>query len=106
MQEQIGTQVQKVQTVVPGEGSAPDVSGDSVVRPNVRDSASPVVVNEYTELKRLIKQKGLQEKQPGYYTYKILLKIGLLVVGLVFLLVVNNFWLQLLNATYLGFVLT
>lgn len=60
----------------------------------------------YAELKRLLKQRGLLDKQPVYYTYKILLIMSLLALGLVFLLVVNNFWLQLFNTIYLAFVFT
>ena len=61
------------------------------------------VVNEYAVLKQLIKQKGLLEKQPGYYTYKILSSLALLGVGIVFLLLVRTFWLQLLDAVFLAF---
>ncbi len=59
--------------------------------------------NEYAVLKQLIKQKGLLEKQPKYYTYKILSSLALLCVGVVFLLLVRTFWLQLLDAVFLAF---
>ena len=58
----------------------------------------------YAELKRLMMQKGLLNKQPVYYTCKLLFTLGLLVLGLAFLLVVNSFWLQLLDTVYLAFV--
>ncbi len=106
MQEQRGIQIQKAQTVESGERSALDTPDYSVMSPAIRDSAPPVFANEYAELKRLMKQKGLLKKQPIYYTCKILLTMGLLAVSLVFLFVVNNFWLQILNAAYLGFVFT
>jgi fatty acid desaturase len=54
-------------------------------------------------LKQLIKQQGLLEKQPKYYTYKILFSLFLLGGGIEFLLLVNNFWLQLLDAIFLAF---
>ena len=104
MQEQADIQAQQIQTVELGDGSVSGSTVDSFMRPNVRDIATRVF--EYAELKYRIKQRGLLEKQPAYYTYKILLTVGLLAVSLVLLLVVNNFWFQLLNATYLGFVLT
>jgi fatty acid desaturase len=63
-------------------------------------------MNEYAELKRVIKQQGLLDKQPAYYTYKILLTLGMLALSLTFLLVTANLWLQLLNAVYLAFVFT
>jgi len=60
--------------------------------------------NEFAELKRLIKKQGLLDKQPVYYSFRILLIMGLLTVGLVFLLTVHIGWLQLLDAVYLAFV--
>jgi fatty acid desaturase len=65
-----------------------------------------IITNEYIELKRLIKQKGLLDKQPVYALLKMLLALGLLAVGLVLLVVIANPWLQLLNAAYLAFVFT
>ena len=61
------------------------------------------ITSDYAALKRLIKQKGLLEKQPAYYTYKILCSLGLLAVGIVFLLLVHIFWLQVLDAVFLAF---
>ncbi|MDQ2716623.1 MAG: acyl-CoA desaturase [Chloroflexota bacterium] len=61
-------------------------------------------INEYAELKRLVKKDGLLEKQPAYYTTRIIIVAGLVALGIVILLTVNNFWLQLLNAVYLAFV--
>ncbi len=60
--------------------------------------------NQYAELKRLIKQKGLLEQQPGYFAGKIILTFGLLAVSLTILVISDNFWIQLLNAAYLAFV--
>jgi len=65
-----------------------------------------VVKNDYAELKGLMKQNGLLEKQPVYYSYRIALLFCLLAAGVIFLLLVNNFWLQLVNAAYLAFVFT
>ena len=62
--------------------------------------------NDYAELKRIIKKNGLLEKQPLYYTYKITLTLSMLVASVIFFLLVNNFWLQLLNAVFLAFVAT
>jgi len=61
---------------------------------------------EYVELKRMIKEAGLLEKQPFYYAGQIGLLLILLMVSLVVLLVVKPFWIQLLNAVYLAFVTT
>lgn len=55
-------------------------------------------VNDYVELKKLIKRDGLLDKQPVYYTYKIFTTLGLLALSVVFLFVVHNFWFQIGNA--------
>jgi fatty acid desaturase len=62
--------------------------------------------NEYAELKQLIKKRGLLDKQPIYYTFRIALLLGLFLLGLVFFLTVHNGWLQLVDAVYLAFVYT
>ena len=62
--------------------------------------------NEYAELKQLVKQAGLLDKQPVYYTYKILLTLALLAAGLSILVVVDNLWLQLFNAAFFAVVFT
>jgi fatty acid desaturase len=67
-------------------------------------SQQPVAANEYAQLKQIIKQQGLLDKQPSYYISKMIFTVGLLAVGVVFFLVVNNFWLQLLDAVFLAFV--
>ena len=55
-------------------------------------------VNDYVELKKLIKKDGLLNKQPVYYTYKIIATIGLLALSVVLLFTVHNFWFQIFNA--------
>jgi len=62
--------------------------------------------SEYAELKQLIKKRGLLNKQPVYYTFRIALLLGLFLLGLVFFLTVHNGWLQLLDAVYMAFVFT
>ena len=62
--------------------------------------------NYYAELKQILKKKGFLERQPVYYTWRVALLTVLLVAGMAFLFVVNNFWLQILNAVYLAFVFT
>jgi fatty acid desaturase len=60
-------------------------------------------VNEYAELKQRIKQKGLLEQQPVYYTYKILFTLGLMALSLSCLVIFNHSWFQLLNAVFFAF---
>jgi len=78
---------------------------DAMPRTNAIHSA-PQAAREYAELKNLMKQNGLLEKQPVYYTLKIVLLLGLLAISVAFLLLVHIFWLQLLNAVFLAFITT
>jgi fatty acid desaturase len=61
---------------------------------------------DYADLKRLVVERGLLEKQPGYYAANTLIRLGLLAASLAFLILVDNFWLQLLNAVFLAFAFT
>jgi fatty acid desaturase len=62
--------------------------------------------NEYAELKWLLAQQGLFDKQPFYYTCKILQMLSCLGLALVILMTTHLLWLQLLNAMFLAFVFT
>jgi hypothetical protein len=46
--------------------------------------------NHYAELKRLMKENRLLDRQPAYYAGKSALTIGLLAVSLTLLLVLNS----------------
>ena len=60
--------------------------------------------NPYADLKRLVKENGLLDRQPAYFGGKIALNLCLLAVGLALLPILDNTWLQLANAVYLAFV--
>ena len=77
-----------------------------ILSPSIWGSASKSSGGSYAELKQRIKSKGLLEKQPIYYIYRIALLFGSLVVGISVLLFVHVFWVQLLNAVYLAIVST
>ncbi len=79
----------------PGENPAP---------PLLKESAPRSLPNQYAELKRLIKQRGVLDQQPAYYAAKTALTLGLLAVSLALLFVLGDTWFQLLNAVYLAFV--
>jgi len=75
------------------------------VSDQVLESQPAVPDNQsYAALKKLIIEKGLLEKQPGFLTYKIVFTAVLLVASLVILLVTDKIWIQLLNAVFLAFV--
>ncbi|HEY0753470.1 MAG TPA: acyl-CoA desaturase [Ktedonobacteraceae bacterium] len=65
-------------------------------------SAPVKQINDYVELKKRIKQEGLLNKQPVYYTYKLISIIGMLALSVTLLLVVHNFWFQLANAVLMA----
>jgi fatty acid desaturase len=88
----------------PEKLSSADEPGESLAPPLAKGSAPRSRTNQYAALKRLIKQNGLLDRQPAYYTSKISLTLGLLAVSLTLLLILDNPWLQLLNAAYLAFV--
>jgi fatty acid desaturase len=79
---------------------------NELANPSLTRSSPDESTGNFAELKQLLKKKGLLDKQPVYYTCRIALLFGLLVLGVVFLLEVHVFWLQLLNAVYLAFVFT
>ncbi len=83
----------------------PDVlPAKEVIYPTGMASVMKPPTSHYAELKRLMKDRGLLEKQPAYYTWRIVLLLALLAVGIIFLVVVRVLWLQLLDAVYLAFV--
>lgn len=71
-----------------------------------RSTSSSQDKNDYSALKQLMKQKGLLEKQPLYYSLRIALLAAMLIAGVAFLLLVHVFWLQMLDAVYLAIVFT
>ena len=60
--------------------------------------------SDYAELRRIVREQGLLEKQPLYYIGKFLLVLALLAGGLTFLVLVDNLWLRLVDAAFLAFV--
>ena len=61
---------------------------------------------QYAELRRLVRQQGLLDRQPLYYSIKIPLTVAMVAASIAFLVMVDSFWLQLLNAAFLGVVFT
>ena len=61
-------------------------------------------INEYAEVRELVKQAGLMDKQPIYYTYKIATTAILLAISISILVLVENMWVQYANAAFLALV--
>ncbi len=62
--------------------------------------------NQYVELKRLVKERGLFEKQPLFFTVNTLFVLSLLAASVAVLVLVDALWIQLLNAAFLAFTST
>ena len=62
--------------------------------------------HEYAELRDLLAQQGLFDRQPIYYTGKALQNLSFLVVAVGILVTTTLFWVQMLNAAFLAFVFT
>src|SRR5437763_14993388 len=101
MQDQLRSLAQKVGIVEPRVQSIPGTSGAALIYPG--SNAPRAFANEYAELKQLIKQRGLLDLQPDYYTYKLLFTVSLLVGSVILLLVVHHLRLQLLHALFIAF---
>lgn len=90
--------------MTPHTPSSADALGEDPTNSLLQGSAPHLRNNQYAQLKRLIKDNGLLDKQTGYYAGKITLTLGLLALNLTFLLILDTLWLQLLNAAFLAFV--
>lgn len=61
-------------------------------------------IDEFRSLQSLVNQRGLLEKQPGYYARKILFNLALLAFALFLVKTLHRPWATLLNAAFLAFV--
>jgi fatty acid desaturase len=62
--------------------------------------------SDYAELSRRVRDAGLLDRRPAYYTAKITLTIGLFVAGWVCFALIGASWWQLVTAAFLGVVFT
>ncbi len=71
-------------------------------------ATNPAVLQQqdYAELKRRIVAAALLEKQPGYYVFNASVRLAHLDASIALLFIINNLWLQLLNAAFLAFAFT
>ena len=66
MQEALSSQMRNAYTRPSGERSVLDTRGAELT---LGDSTRRSSSNEYVQLKQLIRQRGLLDQQPAYYTY-------------------------------------
>ena len=76
----------------------------AVLTPEIASLPADLPTGHYAELKRRVKEAGLLEPQPLYYSLKIAFTVSLAIPGIVVLLITRNLGLQLLDALYLAFV--
>ena len=89
---------------IPRERPTPNTPATDV--PELVPSAADQQERDYADLKRRITQQGLLDKQPAYYVQNVLLRLALLGASVAILIVVESFWVQLLNAVFLAFAFT
>ena len=77
-----------------------DTTYSAPVEPTVDISRN----NPYPTLRKIIKEEGLLDKTITYYIFKILSTLSLLAISITVLVLVDNFWFQLVNAAFLAFV--
>lgn len=62
--------------------------------------------SDYTDLSRLIRERGLLERRPRYYAVRFTVVIGLFVGGWVAFALLGNSWWQLLVAAFMAIMFT
>ena len=70
----------------------------------MEESARSADSKEYLQLRRLVSERGFLERQYSYYALKISLSVAALALGLAVIVVFDQFWVQMLNAVFLGAV--
>ena len=58
----------------------------------------------YAELRRMVEARGLLNHQPLYYTLKIGATFAVMILAWVALLMIDNFWLRMLDAVFVAFM--
>ena len=97
----------KVVNPLTGANHQPTQSPATILAPPLTALEEPLQIaagDEYAQLRQLVKQAGLLEKHPAYYARTFAITLALLAAGLTFLALVDNLWLQLLDAVFLAVV--
>ena len=76
---------------------------DAPKNTNFKSAKRNVANGDYRELKRLVVEKHLLEKQSGFYVFKIALTFSLFGLGIVGLLNASAHWQQMLVGVFMGF---
>lgn len=73
---------------------------DAAVEASARSEGN----KEYLQLRRLVAERGLLERQYLYYAIKIPLHLAMLAAGIAVIVAFDQFWVQMLNAVFLAVV--
>ena len=92
---------------LPAHGAGRDLS-KGYARPatDAPGVAGRLLSSEYAELKQLVQEQGLLEKQPAYCARMVLITLSLLALVVAVLVLADSLWLRLLDAAGLAFVFT
>ncbi|MSQ32772.1 MAG: acyl-CoA desaturase [Dehalococcoidia bacterium] len=73
--------------------------------PSLNDTATPTLVaNEYSDLRELVRKRGLFAKQQLNYLIRIVITFTLLAASITSLVVFDTFWIHVFNAAFLAFI--
>ena len=72
----------------------------------MEDSAQREGDKEYLQLRRMVAERGLLDRQYLYYGFRLSAHLALLGSSTAVLVLVNSFWIQMLNAVFLSLVFT
>jgi hypothetical protein len=78
----------------------------SIEAAGARRVRAPRRGSDYAELLTRVRQAGLLDRRPAYYTYRIALGVVLLIGGWTAFVLVGDSWWQLVTAGYLAAVFT
>jgi fatty acid desaturase len=67
-------------------------------------SATKTGDKEYLQLRRLVAERGLLDRQYFYYAQKISVAFGLLGASVALLIVANSLWMHMLNAVFMAVI--
>ena len=62
--------------------------------------------SQYSRLLRQVKNAGLLDRRPGYYTWKVMVTAAMFAAGWAAFVLIGDSWWQLASAAFLAFVFT
>ena len=93
-------------TAIASAVAVPSIENGRVAPAPTESQSDPIRQDalEYAELRRLVRQAGLLDRQRLYYLIKVPLTVAMVAASVAFLILVDQWWLQMINAAFLGCV--